>query len=590
METGAAQQNAMAIDAETGETVSTIKNSLPEFEREVDQWFEDYIDGLSLDELDELSQKMFGVPLSKSFENKSETAPVVEQVEAEEPEGEQFIENARDAYIDAVNNGDMETAQKIIDQIAKKAGYTIRGTHRTNADFTVFDRSKQTGKNGKVLGDGFYVAAGEHTEYDNDTYGKNRMLVYINPGNVLDVQKGGLSEQEAKEVYDKYFAPFVSDAANADDSPYKAHVLTQLQKGYKVIDYIEEAAEKANTTTDVIFKELGYNSIKDGPQYCVFDSSQIKLADPITYNDKGYTIDPDNRFDKSNPDIRYSLPSDAPYLSAVNHGDMEEAQRMVDEKAEEAGYTKAGYHGTLSGGFTIFDKAKAGIGGNSGAGFYFSSNPDDSEANYSDVEGADNWFKTQHLVDKIYDIWRDSGEDSIEYEGYTIDEDTDIDQVAKEILTKNPQTYNVYLDQGRPYIRDFNRSTNLLEDAIDGFDESLYSREDYDNEDDYYDELSNARTDEIYQAISNAVYNGIADVDSNYEIISNVNYDDIINRLAEIRDIVGKDAFIISPGVGTQGGDPKETLRYSNALIIGRSIYNAEDPQKATEDIIDSIQ
>ena len=61
-------------------------------------------------------------------------------------------------------------------------------------------------------------------------------------------------------------------------------------------------------------------------------------------------------------------------------------------------------------------------------------------------------------------------------------------------------------------------------------------------------------------------------------------------RLSEIRDIVGNDSFIISPGVGTQGGDPKETLKYSNALIIGRSIYNAEDPKKATEDIIDSFQ
>ena len=61
-------------------------------------------------------------------------------------------------------------------------------------------------------------------------------------------------------------------------------------------------------------------------------------------------------------------------------------------------------------------------------------------------------------------------------------------------------------------------------------------------------------------------------------------------RLSEIRDIVGKDAFMISPGVGTQGGDPRETLKYSNALIIGRSIYNAKDPEKATKDIVDSIQ
>ncbi|SFL46004.1 orotidine-5'-phosphate decarboxylase [Methanobrevibacter olleyae] len=63
-----------------------------------------------------------------------------------------------------------------------------------------------------------------------------------------------------------------------------------------------------------------------------------------------------------------------------------------------------------------------------------------------------------------------------------------------------------------------------------------------------------------------------------------------LDRLSEIRDIVGKESFIISPGVGTQGGDPKETLKYSNALIIGRSIYNAEDPKGATKDIIDSIQ
>ena len=61
-------------------------------------------------------------------------------------------------------------------------------------------------------------------------------------------------------------------------------------------------------------------------------------------------------------------------------------------------------------------------------------------------------------------------------------------------------------------------------------------------------------------------------------------------RLSEIRDIIGKEAFMISPGVGTQGGDPRETLKYSNALIIGRSIYNAEDPKKATKDIVDSIQ
>ena len=34
-----------------------------------------------------------------------------------------------------------------------------------------------------------------------------------------------------------------------------------------------------------------------------------------------------------------------------------------------------------------------------------------------------------------------------------------------------------------------------------------------------------------------------------------------LDRLSQIREIVGKEAFIISPGVGTQGGDPKEATK-----------------------------
>jgi orotidine-5'-phosphate decarboxylase len=63
-----------------------------------------------------------------------------------------------------------------------------------------------------------------------------------------------------------------------------------------------------------------------------------------------------------------------------------------------------------------------------------------------------------------------------------------------------------------------------------------------------------------------------------------------LDRLAEIRKVVGKDSFIISPGVGTQGGDPRETLKHADALIVGRSIYLSDDPKNATKIIIDSIK
>jgi len=63
-----------------------------------------------------------------------------------------------------------------------------------------------------------------------------------------------------------------------------------------------------------------------------------------------------------------------------------------------------------------------------------------------------------------------------------------------------------------------------------------------------------------------------------------------LNRLQDIRKIVGDNAYIISPGVGKQGGDAKKTLEISNAIIVGRSIYEAKNPKQACENIIQSIK
>ena len=62
-----------------------------------------------------------------------------------------------------------------------------------------------------------------------------------------------------------------------------------------------------------------------------------------------------------------------------------------------------------------------------------------------------------------------------------------------------------------------------------------------------------------------------------------------LDRLQDIRNIVGQDAYIISPGVGKQGGDGKKTLEISNAIIVGRSIYESEDPKTACENLIKTL-
>jgi orotidine-5'-phosphate decarboxylase len=63
-----------------------------------------------------------------------------------------------------------------------------------------------------------------------------------------------------------------------------------------------------------------------------------------------------------------------------------------------------------------------------------------------------------------------------------------------------------------------------------------------------------------------------------------------LNRLKKIRSVVGEDSFIISPGVGVQGGDPRKTLEFADAIIVGRSIYSSKNPENVVKSLIDSIK
>jgi hypothetical protein len=78
------------------------------------------------------------------------------------------------------------------------------------------------------------------------------------------------------------------------------------------------------------------------------------------------------------------MPSDTDYLSAVQKGDTQAAQRMVDEAAKAAGYTVGPvYHGTPTGGFNVFDKRMRGeTSGVSRQAFSFTTNQKAAE-NYS---------------------------------------------------------------------------------------------------------------------------------------------------------------------------------------------------------------
>ena len=54
------------------------------------------------------------------------------------------------------------------------------------------------------------------------------------------------------------------------------------------------------------------------------------------------------------------------------------------------------------------------------------------------------------------------------------------------------------------------------------------------------------------------------------------------DRVSQLREIVGKKT-IYSPGVGAQGGDLDTVARLVDGVIVGRSIYEAEDPATEAE-------
>jgi len=60
-------------------------------------------------------------------------------------------------------------------------------------------------------------------------------------------------------------------------------------------------------------------------------------------------------------------------------------------------------------------------------------------------------------------------------------------------------------------------------------------------------------------------------------------------RIAAIREIVG-DLTIISPGVGAQGGSAADTIKAgADYVIVGRSIYQSDDPAAFAKKITDEI-
>ena len=170
------------------------------------------------------------------------------------------------AYFEAVKRGDTETAQKMVDEAAKKAGYTYKGMHGTDADFNKFDYSYISDDN--KLGLGFYFTNNEKLQFKYD-YEKNAYLKFENP------------------IFDNN--PILDDILRREAD-------------------LRESGLSQKETLKKIQSEFGYDGIiaeYNRRALVAFNPEQIKSADAVTYDDNGNVIPLSERFNEKSKDIRH---------------------------------------------------------------------------------------------------------------------------------------------------------------------------------------------------------------------------------------------------------------------------------------------
>lgn len=180
-------------------------------------------------------------------------------------------------------------------------------------------------------------------------------------------RNGHLEGKTEEEAYDLAFEEIVADSAERMlvDTDALAR-LSESLKGKdktlweKVKDFFTSLIEKIKKA----YEELSPDSIEAQRLSEIGDElekiQKIWVEGIVEASKTGDTVSTDAETTHTQAkDVKYS-DRDSIYLDAVNRGDMETAQKMVDEAAKKAGYDSPMlYHGTpTSFGFTVFDASK----------------------------------------------------------------------------------------------------------------------------------------------------------------------------------------------------------------------------------------
>ena len=219
-------------------------------------------------------------------------------------------------YLSAVERGDMETAQRMVDEAAKKAGFTVKGYHGTPGEvFTKFD-NKKIGSNtdSGIFGHGFYFSTDENTANIYATEKGNIMPVFLNVGKAWWAVAHRNIQDVALEL-------------GIDETALRLRGYGG--KGQIVTPTMSQARQFSSH-----LQEKGYDSVvvqhgKNNYEIVIFNPERIKSSDPVTYDDDGNVIPLSQRFINTKTDIRFSRDLDFVDFLNENINERERSNREV---------------------------------------------------------------------------------------------------------------------------------------------------------------------------------------------------------------------------------------------------------------------
>jgi hypothetical protein len=220
---------------------------------------------------------------------------------------EESVSNIDDQYLHAVNRGDMETVQKMVDMVAKSNGYANDYVyHATLNRFTQFNLNKK----GVFFVTPSYVWAKKWIENNPDAKIKK---LFIKSANLFDYTNNAHIKKLA----------IATSLGKIGIQAIKSGVWERLE------DTATLQAIRSLKFDGLYVKEDGINNM------ALFYTNQIKSADPVTYDNESNIIPLSKRFNDKSDDIRESIATNFPKFESIYN------QIMTEIKCW-SGYKKQG--------------------------------------------------------------------------------------------------------------------------------------------------------------------------------------------------------------------------------------------------------